>query len=39
MLQHTWPSLYLGRGTPIEWIRKMGGWAWAQTLLYTDLSS
>ncbi|MGE4649400.1 MAG: tyrosine-type recombinase/integrase, partial [Myxococcota bacterium] len=35
MLRHTWASLHLSRGTPIEWVRKMGGWASTQMLLDT----
>jgi integrase len=32
-LRHTWASLHLARGTPIEWVRRMGGWASAKMLL------
>ncbi len=32
-LRHTWVSLHLSRGTPIEWIRKMGGWSSSKMLL------
>jgi len=32
-LRHTWASLHLSRGTPLEWIRRMGGWASSQMLL------
>ena len=32
-LRHTWATLHLGRGTPIEWVREMGGWTSAKTLL------
>ncbi len=32
-LRHTWATLHLARGTPIEWVRKMGGWASAKMLL------
>lgn len=32
-LRHTWASLHLARGTPIEWIRQMGGWSSSKMLL------
>jgi integrase len=32
-LRHTWASLHLAKGTPIEWVRRMGGWASAKMLL------
>ncbi len=32
-LRHTWATLHLARGTPIEWVRKMGGWTSAKMLL------
>ena len=32
-LRHTWASLHLARGTPIEWVRRMGGWSSAKMLL------
>ncbi len=32
-LRHTWASLHLARGTPIEWVRAMGGWSSAKMLL------
>ena len=32
-LRHTWATLHLSRGTPIEWVRKMGGWSSAKMLL------
>jgi integrase len=32
-LRHTWASLHLARGTPIEWVRVMGGWSSAKMLL------
>ena len=34
-LRHTWASLHLARGTPLEWVRRMGGWASTQMLLDT----
>lgn len=32
-LRHTWATLHLARGTPIEWVREMGGWTSAKMLL------
>jgi integrase len=32
-LRHTWASLHMARGTPIEWVRTMGGWASAKMVL------
>ena len=32
-LRHTWATLHMARGTPIEWVRKMGGWSSAKMLL------
>ncbi len=32
-LRHSWASLHLARGTPIEWVRAMGGWSSAKMLL------
>lgn len=32
-LRHTWATLHLSRGTPIEWVRKMGGWSSSKMLL------
>ncbi len=32
-LRHTWATLHLARGTPIEWVRQMGGWSSAKMLL------
>ena len=32
-LRHTWATLHLARGTPIEWVREMGGWSSAKMLL------
>ena len=32
-LRHTWASLHLARGTPIEWVRVAGGWTSAKMLL------
>lgn len=34
-LRHTWASLHLSRGTPLEWVRRMGGWVSTQMLLDT----
>lgn len=34
-LRHTWASLHLSRGTPLEWVRRMGGWASKAMLLDT----
>ncbi len=32
-LRHSWATLHLSRGTPIERVRKMGGWSSAKMLL------
>ena len=32
-LRHTFASLHLARGTPIEWIQSRGGWASAKLVL------
>ena len=32
-LRHTWASLHMARGTPIEWVRKMGRWSSPKMLL------
>ncbi len=32
-LRHTWATLHLARGTPIEWVWQMGGWTSAKMLL------
>ena len=34
-LRHTWASLHMARGTPLEWIQEQGGWTTAKVLLDT----
>jgi len=34
-LRHTWASLQIARGTPLQWTQEQGGWTTAKVLLDT----